>query len=170
MSIPDGLLGVLSDTHNNTANLKKALEILQARGVRTLIHCGDVTTLETLEWLAEFRVIYVYGNGDHSSGELRDMLLRYDPANYGGLTFGGEIGGASIAAAHGHLPGAVDSLAHSGQYDYVFHGHSHCRRDERIGRTRVINPGALGGLHREQRSFCLVDLNAGNVEFFLLPE
>ena len=27
--------------------------------------------------------------------------------------------------------------------DYILHGHTHCKRDERIGRCRVINPGAL---------------------------
>jgi putative phosphoesterase len=170
MSSSDGLLGVLSDTHNNILNLRKALEIFQQRGVRTLIHCGDVTTLETLEWLVEFRVIYVFGNGDRTSGELRDMLLRYDPTNYGGLGFGGEIGGVSIAATHGHLSGAVDTLARSGKYDYVFHGHSHRRSDERVGRARVINPGALGGVHREQRSCCLAHLDSGDIEFILLPE
>lgn len=164
------LIGVLSDTHNNVANLRKALEIFERRGVRRLIHCGDVTTLATLEWLADYRVIYVFGNGDFASGEMRDMLLRYHPENYGGLTYGGDLFGASIAAAHGHLPGGVETMARSGEYDYVFHGHTHHRRDERIGRARVINPGALGGLHREERSVCLVDLAAGQVEFVLLPD
>ena len=168
MSGSNGLIGVLSDTHNNIANLRAALEIFEQRGVSTLIHCGDVTALATLEWLAEFRVIYVYGNGDYSAGEMREMLLRYDPQNYGGPIFGGELHGARIAAAHGHLPGSVEDLARSGEYDYVFHGHTHHRRDERIGRARVINPGALGGLHRQERSVCLVDLAAGQVEFVLL--
>ncbi len=163
-------IGVLSDTHNNIQNLRAALEIFDRAGARSLIHCGDVTTLETLEWLVEYRVIYVYGNADAASGDLRDMLLRYNPENYAGLRFSGNLDGARIAAAHGHLPGAVEELARSGEYDYVFCGHTHKRRDERIGRTRVINPGALGGVHREERSCCLVDLQAGAVEFIRLPE
>ena len=168
MSVSNGLIGVLSDTHNNTANLRAALAIFEQRGVRTLIHCGDVTTLATLEWLAGFRVIYVYGNGDYASGEMRDMLLRYDSQNYGGPIYEGELHGVRVAAAHGHYPGSVEELARSGEYDYIFHGHTHRRRDERVGRARVINPGALGGLHREERSACLVDLAAGQVEFVLL--
>ena len=170
MSVAGSLLGILSDTHNNTANLRAALEIFQQRDVGRLIHCGDVTTLSTLEWLAEFRVIYVFGNGDDASGEMREMLLRYDPLNYAGLSYSGQIDGVKIAAAHGHLPASLDTMIHSGEYDYVFHGHSHRRRDERIGRTRVINPGALGGLHREARSVCIVDLAASRAEFVLLPE
>jgi predicted phosphodiesterase len=32
--------------------------------------------------------------------------------------------------------------AQQGQrYDYLLHGHTHVRRDERAGRTRIINPG-----------------------------
>ena len=27
--------------------------------------------------------------------------------------------------------------------DYLLHGHTHETRDERVGRTRVVNPGAL---------------------------
>lgn len=168
MSSVNGWIGVLSDTHNHTANLRKAMEIFRQRGVRTLIHCGDVTALSTLEWLAEFRVIYVYGNGDYTAGEMRDMLLRYDPQNYGGPVYQGELHGARIAAVHGHIPGSIEAMARAGEYDYVFHGHTHRRRDERIGRARVINPGALGGVHREERSICLVDLAAGQVEFVLL--
>jgi hypothetical protein len=166
----ESLIGVLSDTHNNTANLRAALEIFQRRGVQRLIHCGDVTDPATLEWLVEFRVITVFGNGDNSSGEMRDQLVRYDSLNFAGLIYRGQIGGVKIAAAHGHLPGSLDELIRSGEFDYVFHGHSHRRRDERIGRTRVINPGALGGLHREARSICIVDLDARQAEFVLLPE
>jgi len=31
--------------------------------------------------------------------------------------------------------------------------------------TRIINPGALGGLGIESRSFCIIDLNTDDVEF-----
>jgi predicted phosphodiesterase len=31
----------------------------------------------------------------------------------------------------------------SQSFDYLLHGHTHVKRDERVGRTRVINPGAL---------------------------
>jgi predicted phosphodiesterase len=27
--------------------------------------------------------------------------------------------------------------------DYLLHGHTHVTRDERVGKTRLINPGAL---------------------------
>ena len=34
-----------------------------------------------------------------------------------------------------------------------------------IGRTRVINPGALGCMRRQLRSFCILDLTTGEIRF-----
>jgi predicted phosphodiesterase len=85
--------------------------------------------------------------------------------NYVGMVYTGRIDGVRIAATHGHLPGMLEELTRSGEYDYVFKGHSHQHKDERIGFTRLINPGALGGLHHEPRQVCLLDLESGKAEF-----
>ena len=53
--------------------------------------------------------------------------------------------------------------------EYIFHGHTHRRRDEVVHGTRIINPGALGGMSREHYSFCIVDLGLEDVEFIRLP-
>ena len=59
----------------------------------------------------------------------------------------------------------LGNLIASGEYAYVFHGHTHRRRDRMIGHTRVINPGALGGRRTERRSFCILDLATGETRF-----
>lgn len=159
------ILGLLSDTHNNTTNLQKALAVFRARGIETLIHCGDMTSAETAQMLGGFRVICVFGNGDYASGEIRAALLEMNPENYAGLFYTGSIDGARIAVTHGHLPGKVEELVRSAEYDYVFKGHSHQHIDETIGTTRLINPGALGGLHRDDRYICLLNLESGQAEF-----
>jgi uncharacterized protein len=159
------LIGILSDTHNSLANLADALAVFEREGVSTLIHCGDFTGVEVAKKLAGFRVIAVFGNGDYASGEIREELLHQDPENYAGLVFSGRIGEVRIAATHGHLPGKLEELVHSGGYDYVFKGHSHTHKEERFGITRVINPGALGGMHREERRVCIVDLTSGKTNF-----
>jgi putative phosphoesterase len=162
-------IGILSDTHNNTENLQAALQIFKQKDIHTLVHCGDVTRIEIVPLLAGFRVIYLAGNGDNLWGEIRRMLLELNPESYGGLVFSGEMAGVKIAAAHGHVEGVVDGLATSGEYDYVFCGHSHRHKDVRIGSTRLINPGALGGLKVEPRSICLLDLDSALAEFVSLP-
>ena len=32
-----------------------------------------------------------------------------------------------------------------------------------MGKTRVINPGALGGAHRGERGFCILDFVTGEL-------
>jgi predicted phosphodiesterase len=45
-----------------------------------------------------------------------------------------------------------------GQYDLVCHGHTHVARQETVGRTLVVNPGAL--YRANPHRFALVDLPA----------
>lgn len=165
------ILGILSDTHNNQANLEAALEVFRARGVTTLIHCGDVADPELLPRLSGFRVHLVFGNIDFATGEMQAALQRLDPQNTAGEVFSAEFAGASetdpvrVAAAHGHNREQLEALIQSERYAFVFRGHSHRREETQRGATRVINPGALGGLRREERSICLVDLASGQAEF-----
>jgi predicted phosphodiesterase len=70
-----------------------------------------------------------------------------------------------IGVTHGHLPGRLEKLIHSGSHTFVFTGHTHRQRDEIIGKTRVINPGALGGARYGPRTICTVNLNNGEVQF-----
>jgi putative phosphoesterase len=158
-------LGILSDTHNNLPNLEKALQAFRAAGVEVLIHCGDVTRTETAAHLAGFQVHLTFGNGDVASGELAETLRSMNPASSAGMVFTGKLDNVRLAAAHGHVPGVVDELTRSGLYDFVFVGHSHRRKEERVGATRLINPGALGGLRAGPRSAAILDLALGAVLF-----
>jgi len=159
------VIGILSDTHNNLANLAAALELFEREGVQTIIHCGDFTGIEIARKMEGFRIISAFGNGDYASGEIREELIRQNTENYAGLEYSGRIDETRIAVTHGHLPGQVAELVHSGEYDFVFQGHSHLHKEERIGCTRRINPGALGGLYREEPRVCLLDLASGKANF-----
>jgi uncharacterized protein len=157
-------IGLLSDTHNSMANLRAAVEQFRKEKIETIFHLGDLTSLEVCQQLVEFRVICTFGNGDWDANEIQKNLLFYRAENFGGLIFRGEIDGIKIAATHGHMEGVVEDLAQSGDFTYVFHGHSHRRRDERIRITRIINPGALGGLHVETRSCAILDLDMDHLD------
>ncbi|MDX1413796.1 MAG: YfcE family phosphodiesterase [Candidatus Promineifilaceae bacterium] len=157
-------IGVLSDTHNHIGNLLKALRFFREEGIEKLIHCGDMVNVTTAKQMAGFDVIYVNGNMDDSAAAVNDALWFLNPDNEtAGDIFTGKIDGVSIAATHGHVPGKLDQLIRSGRYDYIFCGHTHRRRDERIKKTRVINPGALGGARYEPRTVCVIDLQSHEV-------
>ena len=161
-------LAILSDTHNHSANLKKVIDRLRQENIETVLHCGDLTDIETVQLLVEFRLIITFGNGDWNANQIRQNILYYRSDNFGDIIFRGALDGVKIAATHGHLEGLVDNLVESGEYAYVFHGHSHRRKDEMIRATRLVNPGALGGLHPEKRSFVILDLQSGDLDFHLL--
>ena len=42
-------IGVVSDTHNNIANVKKIINIFNYNRVDYVIHTGDITNTKTLE-------------------------------------------------------------------------------------------------------------------------
>ena len=159
------LIGILSDTHNQTENLQKALAYFKENNIESLIHCGDMTTVETLQFMCEFEVIYVYGNGDFLTGEMRATLKAYNEKNFAGMQYDGDVDGKRIGVMHGHLYPELHKMIQSGKFDYVFTGHTHRRRDEMVGKTRVINPGALGGTSYQSRSVAILDLKTDQLYF-----
>lgn len=157
-------IGILSDTHDALSNTKAALDYLREQGAAFIIHCGDLTSPEVVQLFEGWDVVFVWGNMDEDTTSLRNAVRRIGRASIGD-TFTAHLGGAHLAACHGNDAAMLRRLIRSGLYDYVFHGHTHQRRDEQVGRTRVINPGALGGQHEGPPSFCLLDLDNGEVTF-----
>lgn len=151
-------IGILSDTHNNADNLTAALKILERESIRVAIFCGDVVDAGLVRLFAGLELHLVEGNIDHDPPALAGAVEQLGNNSTFGLEYTAAIDGKRIAVLHGHLEDRLRETIHSGVYDYVFHGHTHRRRDERIGATRVINPGALGGLRFEKRSFAILDL------------
>lgn len=161
-------IGILSDTHNGHQNIQKALTIFERHQPDMLIFCGDATTVEVIEWFCEYPLIYTFGNCDIATGEIKALLRAYSPSNFAGYVFEGELGGKKVAVTHGHLMNVNDEMICSGKFDYIFTGHTHLRMDQRIGNTRLINPGALGGAQKEIRSVAILDLEMDQLIFEML--
>ncbi len=157
-------LGVFSDTHDNLDNMREVLDAYRTAGITQLIHCGDMTSADTARHLGGFQVVYVDGNMDRASEEIYRALRELGPKNVSLPTYEGEFDGVPIAVTHGDDEAELERLIRSASFQYVFHGHTHRRRDERIGPTRVFNPGALGGLKFQSWSYSIVDLGSGEIE------
>lgn len=161
-------IAIISDTHNHHAHLKKVLGLIESENIHTIIHCGDVTTAETAALLAGYQIILSYGNGDFTSGEIRETLEKLNPASFAGLVYQGEIDSLRIAVIHGHHYSRLQNLIRSQQFDMIFTGHTHRHEDTQYGITRLINPGAIGGLRKEERSLCVLDTFTRKVRFIFL--
>ncbi len=157
-------IGIMSDTHDDMRALERALDILEAEGVDLLLHCGDLCSPDVMEALTAFDAYVARGNMDRHSAlqaTARETVGAGRFADRHALT----LNGASAALMHGHREDELRRLIHSGEHAYVFHGHTHRRRDQRFGPTRVVNPGALGGVRWQRRSFCILDVGADEAEF-----
>jgi putative phosphoesterase len=162
------LIGLLSDTHDNAANTAAGLALLRDAGAEALLHAGDLVSPDMLAHFENLGIPFhfVLGNNEYDPAALRTR------ASANGLFFSPEfadvtLGNKRLAVTHGHEGALLSQLIRSGKYAYVIHGHTHVRRDERVGPTRIINPGAL---HRARvKTVALLDTAADALRFLELP-
>ncbi len=136
------LVGILSDTHDKADTTRAALDLLQSRGASQFIHCGDVGSPQVIDLLVGLRAVFVWGNCDYDRMSLSRYANRLGVQCFG--PFGEmEIDGKLFAILHGDDASLKRKLLAEQRHDYLLQGHSHQKEDTRIGRVRLINPGAL---------------------------
>lgn len=164
------VIGLLSDSHGRAAITRRAVKLLADQGAEKLLHLGDVGSTAVIDTLvldgqttgraSESRL--VFGNTDFDldqMGRYATMLGIGVDHPVGTL----DCGGQCIAFTHGDDESVMRSMVRQ-QVAYLCHGHSHEKRDERIGQTRVINPGAL--FRAAQHTVATLDTATDKVTFF----
>ncbi len=159
-------LGILSDSHDNIANAKRAVELLVKEGSQAIMHLGDYVAPFTLKAILETLPPQVpfYGVFGNNDGEKKGLLevadkrkaLLTDPPH------SLELAGLRILLLHGFgSPGLTreiaEALASSGKWDVILYGHTHEKDNRRIGKTLLVNPGETAGALNEP-SVALLDL------------
>ncbi len=163
-------IAIISDTHDNMANLEKFLAQFvgpasaggsgEAKGI---IHCGDVTTPETLEWLAENfagPIKLADGNAEIRREEFAEVAGRHDNLEIFPEVGEWEIGEKNFAFLH--KPDKTEELAQTGQYSFVFYGHTHKPWISQLGSTLIANPGTLGGVFTAP-TYAILDTETGHL-------
>ncbi len=156
-------IAIISDTHNNIANIQALRLELLRHEISIVIHCGDFTEPEVLDYLGDFNLFCVYGNGDYPP-DIREHLNWMDQHNKSGEFLEFSLAGKTFFVTHGHKRYLLEDAIQSDTYDFVLHGHTHRFRDVKFKKTRVINPGALGGKKVEERSYVILDLETDSLE------
>ena len=162
------LIGLMSDTHNNRPGVRYALDIFAALGIDVILHAGDLISAQLLEEFTDFSLFLSFGNGDDpliiasKAGSVSEKIVCDEMLDL-------RLAGKRIFLIHGDYRTEQEKRIESGDYDYVIHGHTHRFRDERIGSTRVINPGALGGRYIGERSFATLDLVRNELQRYFVP-
>lgn len=137
------MIGIISDTHEQKELIQRAVKILKSKKVDLVIHCGDLISAGTIKLYQGLNVLFIFGNNDGDKEKLNEVAN----GKYGferiTETREFEYAKKKFFVCHGHVESVLDGAIKSKKYDYILTGHTHKKRDERIGRTRVINPGSL---------------------------
>lgn len=166
---------ILSDSHDNRARLRAAVDNAIEVGAQALIHCGDVVAPSTLFALKgidiPLHVIHGNNTGDlialqrmaHKSGKL---------IHYYGQDAGIELAGRKIFMVH--YPHYARAMACTGEWDIVCCGHNH--KAEIYGIKNVagkeslyLNPGSVAGVDSPP-TYILGDLAQMQFEIHTLNE
>ena len=156
------LLGILSDTHDRYEIMGAAVRALQERGARFFIHCGDVCTPNLLDHLAGLPSAFVWGNCDWDRMALQRYAESIGVPCYGAFA-DLELGGKRVAVLHGDDRAKLEGVLKAQEHDYLVHGHTHVKRDERVGRIRIINPGAL--FRASEKTAAVLDTDADQLDY-----
>lgn len=157
-------IGVLSDSHDNLVNIRKAVEIFLKNGVEALIHAGDFCSPFTI---VEFKPLFdkgvkmhaVFGNNDGD----RVLLARRggDSVTFTDFACIVTLDGRKIVVMH--YPELADDLYRLGAYDLVVYGHNHKLRLEGTEK-KLLNPGTCAGYLAETATIALVETRGMAVE------
>lgn len=161
------MIGIISDTHDNVANVQKAVALFKQRDVEFVLHLGDMVAPGTVRFFEGVKLKLLKGNCD---GDIEGHKRFLD--KIGGEFLGQEaifeLEGKRFAALHGDDERRLNELIDSQGYDCVLHGHTHEKRDEIIGKTRVINPGAH--YWGAENTIVFLEPRTGKAEFICLND
>lgn len=159
------MIAIVSDTHDNIPRLKQLLDVLNLEKINTLIHCGDVTTNQTLKYILDNFSGQIYlscGNVD----KMHDLIIPKN-SNLKSFESFGELEIQNTKIAFTHFPETAKELANKNKYDFVFYGHTHEPWEEIINNTRLVNPGTLAGMFNKS-TFAVLDTETKNIELRIL--
>jgi putative phosphoesterase len=150
-------IGVVSDTHNQLANVARIVELLNRAGVDLVVHTGDITQAKTLEVLARLDAPLhgVFGNNDagerEALAEAADRLgmrLHEPPLSL-------ALADRKVVVVHD--PRVLDP-DWTARHDLALHGHTHRRTLERPDGRLLFNPGECAGHLPGRNAVGVVDL------------
>jgi putative phosphoesterase len=150
-------LGIVSDSHDNLLNVKKAVIQAEKKGAEKIIHCGDLVSPFVLDEFDSFsgEFHFIIGN---NPGDIQFIMEKCNEQK-GKFFFHGQFGKLKIGKkniAFVHEPYFAYPIFKSGDFDMLFYGHTHLWDHQVINDKILLNPGELLG-KKGAPSWALVD-------------
>ena len=167
-------IGLISDSHASAGITARAAGLLTDGGAEILLHLGDICSEPVLDALlvpapgdgSPLPVRIVFGNMDFETASLGRyaQMLGIEVDHPAGRM---DLGTARLAFTHGHEASTVMAALRDG-VDYLCYGHTHVAADERRGKTRMINPGAL--YRTPAPSVAILDTSTDTLQTIAVPK
>jgi putative phosphoesterase len=159
-------LAVISDVHDNLANLAKALNYIKSNKIDYLICTGDLQSFEAWAELNKLSipVFAAKGNADEAL-DLSQFSNIQVWQNFGEI----ELAGKKILFSH--YPEVVKKIIdHKPSYYHLaLNGHSHMPWEENYLNTKLLNPGNVANV-RYNPTFAIINLDDLKAQLILLNE
>jgi hypothetical protein len=153
------LIGVMSDTHDNIPQAKKAVSRFNREGVEHVLHAGDFISPFMIDTLKDLRapLTGVFGNNDGDRGALERKSAVHTSMKIAGTFARIDLGGMRTGLLHGNDRELLETLTACGSLDLLVYGHTHRAEIKREGSLLIVNPGEVYGLLSGRSTVALVD-------------
>ncbi len=156
------MIGVMADSHDNLAQLRKAVSLFKSAGCKLVLHAGDFIAPFAARELRALGcpVKAVFGNCDGEKTGLEKALEGFGEIAEPPLIF--DQSGRRLILVHYHF--SVGQYAVSGNYDIIVFGHTHKPESRKENGVLVLNPGEAGGWLSGKSTVALLDLEKMGAE------
>jgi uncharacterized protein len=137
-------LGIISDTHDNLEQTRKAVQKFRELEIGLVIHAGDFCSPFSVLEFEGFEFHAVFGNNDGDHYRILAKMQEIGGHHHGEF-MALKLDGTHIAVYHGTQAAITDALIKCGTYNVVISGHTHTAHIEKHGNTLHINPGSAHG-------------------------
>ena len=164
-----GLLGIISDTHDNVYMIDEAVKRLNELEVGLVLHAGDYISPFTVQRFKPLKakLFGVYGNNCAERALLKKLFSDIG-VDISGFFAEIVVDDLKIALLHGHDEELLRSLTESEAFDLVVFGHTHRIGIVKKGKTTLINPGEVCGYLSGKSTIVVYDLKKHDVKTVML--
>ncbi len=163
--LKDNIVGIISDTHDNRASIKKAVYVFNNAGCSLVVHAGDYVAPFTIREFERIEGDFqgVFGNNDGEKKGLGKQFSRigaiYEPPH--------EFCHDGKRFVVMHEPDYLERCMKNENMDVIIYGHTH-EIDVRPGKPLVINPGECCSWLTGRSTVVLLDIHGMSVELIEL--
>ncbi|MCR4329768.1 MAG: YfcE family phosphodiesterase [Candidatus Roizmanbacteria bacterium] len=157
-------IAILSDSHDNWEKLKQGVESANKNKCRQLFFVGDLISPPGVSILEQFKgkVFMVFGNNEGEKVALTRLIDTSETITLTGDIYETTVDG--IRFFMNHYPRISELAALSGEFDVCIHGHNHEYRNEKVGNTRLLNPGEIQGYKTGVSTYIIFDTKVRTVQ------